>query len=46
MKHFTTLAVLLSLAHGALAENWPAWRGPRGDGTSTEKNVPVKWSGT
>ena len=26
------------------AENWPAWRGPRGDGTSIEKNVPVKWS--
>ncbi|MDR3403497.1 MAG: PQQ-binding-like beta-propeller repeat protein [Chthoniobacter sp.] len=24
-------------------EDWPGWRGPRGDGTSTEKNVPVKW---
>ncbi len=29
-----------------LAENWPAWRGPRGDGSSLEKNVPVRWSGT
>ena len=29
-----------------LAEDWPAWRGPRGDGTSLEKNVPVRWSGT
>jgi hypothetical protein len=27
------------------AENWPAWRGPRGDGTSHEKDIPVKWSG-
>ena len=27
-------------------ENWPGWRGPRGDGTSLEKNVPVRWSGT
>jgi outer membrane protein assembly factor BamB len=27
----------------ALAEDWPGWRGPRGDGTSTEKQVPVKW---
>jgi outer membrane protein assembly factor BamB len=26
------------------AENWPGWRGPRGDGTSQEKNVPVHWS--
>ena len=30
----------------ALGENWPAWRGPRGDGTSLEKNVPVEWSAT
>ncbi|MDH4238021.1 MAG: PQQ-binding-like beta-propeller repeat protein [Phycisphaerae bacterium] len=28
------------------AENWPGWRGPRGDGTSLEKNVPVRWSST
>ena len=32
------------LPAGALAENWPMWRGPRGDGTSTETNVPVRWS--
>jgi len=25
------------------AEPWPGWRGPRGDGTCTEKNVPNKW---
>lgn len=29
-----------------LGENWPAWRGPRGDGTSLETNVPVQWSAT
>ncbi len=29
-----------------LGENWPGWRGPRGDGTSLEKNVPVEWSAT
>lgn len=28
------------------AENWPAWRGPRLDGTSLEKDVPTKWSAT
>ncbi len=34
------------LAGAALAEQWPAWRGPRGDGTSEEKNVPLRWSAT
>jgi outer membrane protein assembly factor BamB len=28
------------------AENWPEWRGPRRDGTSLERNLPVKWSAT
>lgn len=30
----------------AHAEDWPGWRGPRGDGTSRETSVPVRWSGT
>lgn len=38
---------LLLLAAGtARAENWPAWRGPRGDSTSAETNLPVTWSAT
>jgi len=28
------------------AENWPGWRGPRGDGTSLEDTLPIRWSGT
>src|SRR5256885_128119 len=28
----------------ALAENWPCWGGPRGGGTSPEKNVRIPWS--
>lgn len=27
------------------AENWPCWRGPRGDGTSLQSNVPTSWNG-
>jgi len=27
----------------AQAQNWPNWRGPNGDGTSIETNLPVKW---
>ncbi len=28
------------------AENWPCWRGPRGDGTSLDTRVPLTWSKT
>ena len=30
----------------AIADNWPAWRGLNGDGTSAEKNLPTTWSDT
>lgn len=33
------------IATSATAENWPGWRGPRGDGSSSEANVPVRWNG-
>ena len=40
------MPLILIFSDAALAENWPGWRGPRGDGTSMEKNVPIRWSGT
>lgn len=30
----------------AQAANWPMWRGPAGDGTTTESGLPEKWSQT
>lgn len=30
----------------ARAEDWPCWRGPRGDGTSLETGIPTAWSDT
>ena len=39
------LFLSLLAAGTAHAENWPGWRGPRGDGTSLETNVPVRWDG-
>ncbi len=36
-------AFLAALAESALAENWPCWRGPRGDGTSHERGIPWHW---
>jgi outer membrane protein assembly factor BamB len=40
------LVVLIASVSPLVAENWPQWRGPRLDGTSTEKNVPIHWSAT
>jgi len=28
------------------AENWPQWRGPKNNGISVEKNIPIEWSDT
>lgn len=39
--------VLCLLCHSdTFADEWPGFRGPRGDGTSSEKNLPTKWSAT
>lgn len=40
---FLAAGLLAYSAATAQAENWPGWRGPRGDGTSAEKNIPTKW---
>ncbi len=40
------LVVLLISVLPTRAENWPQWRGPRLDGTSAEKNIPLHWSAT
>ena len=37
-------AVAASLPAPARAENWPQWRGPNLDGTSGERDLPVKWT--
>jgi len=35
----------VGLSAPARGENWPGWRGPRGDGTSLEPNIPIRWDG-
>lgn len=42
----TACCAWLLLAAPAAAENWSGWRGPRGDGTSLEENLPITWSAT
>ena len=39
------LPVVLFSATG-FATDWPTWRGPQGDGTTSETNLPLKWSAT
>jgi outer membrane protein assembly factor BamB len=39
------LALCLVTAPAA-AEDWSGWRGPRGDGSSTERGLPTRWSDT
>jgi hypothetical protein len=41
-----SLAMVLVLAVGVHAGNWPAWYGPNGSGVTTETNLPVRWSAT
>jgi outer membrane protein assembly factor BamB len=43
---FLSVALPVLLVASASAEEWPGWRGPRGDGTSLEKGIPLHWSPT
>jgi len=38
------LVFLLTPLSAVAGENWPAWRGPGGDGSSHETGLPVRWS--
>jgi outer membrane protein assembly factor BamB len=46
MRAFLALSACLLVATAAFGENWPAWRGPNGDGVTGETNLPLKWSAT
>jgi outer membrane protein assembly factor BamB len=52
LRHIVISLALFGLCgiHSAFAaegttENWSLWRGPRGDGSSLEANIPTKWNG-
>jgi outer membrane protein assembly factor BamB len=44
MKSTSPVVLLLIFSPLVRAENWPAWRGLRGDGTSAEKGLVTTWS--
>jgi outer membrane protein assembly factor BamB len=46
MRFFLSfVAGLLLVNSHVAAEDWPQWRGPRGDGTSHEDKIPITWNG-
>lgn len=46
MSRFLVLLTLLAGAAVARGENWPAWRGPTGQGHCAETDLPLTWSAT
>lgn len=39
------VSAVAAIMHGAASgENWPQWRGPRGDGIAHEQGLPATWS--
>jgi outer membrane protein assembly factor BamB len=46
LRFLPAVALLLAMSQPIWAANWPGFRGPTGDGISTEKKLPLKWSAT
>jgi outer membrane protein assembly factor BamB len=44
MARLTTLGLLLLVVQTATAADWPAFRGPEGNGISPEQQAPLKWN--
>jgi len=40
---FLSLLAILCCSPTMHADNWPAWRGPGGQGQCAEENLPLKW---
>jgi outer membrane protein assembly factor BamB len=39
----SVLTLALAATGSVAADNWPQWRGPNGQGISTEKQLPTEW---
>jgi outer membrane protein assembly factor BamB len=44
LSSFCVFSLLLAFSLWATAAEWPQWRGPDLNGTSPEKNLPLRWS--
>jgi outer membrane protein assembly factor BamB len=41
--NFILILLTINTVSVTQAQNWPCWRGPNGDGTSMETNLPIRW---
>lgn len=41
--NFILILLTINTVSVTQAQNWPCWRGPNGDGTSMETNLPTRW---
>lgn len=46
MKMLPVLTLVALVSSSAPAGNWPQWRGPYFNGSTTEENLPTQWSKT
>lgn len=46
MRLLSTALLALIFTASAFADNWPAWRGPTGQGVSADTSFPTEWSET
>ena len=46
MRFLLCAALIASVAGPAFSQDWPAFRGPTGQGHSTERGLPLEWSET
>jgi outer membrane protein assembly factor BamB len=46
MKSSLVPAMVLAAGISGQAENWPQWRGPNYNGSTTETSLPIQWSKT
>src|SRR5438309_2110848 len=44
IRTFCVLLAICSSTVTALGADWPAWRGPTGQGFCEEKDIPLNWS--
>lgn len=44
MTRYCAILILLLSTSISRADNWPAWRGPTGQGFCSEKDLPLTWS--
>lgn len=46
LRIISLVITVLAFSKFAYADNWPQWRGPELNGTSREKNIPLRWTTT